>query len=839
MDLSTIKCFEIDVLPFYLAIKSSVSNLSRKAEEYTCTPCCKQILVKDVVRHVFSNHSTRIRMLRRLAYKSTDGSHFVCICGFTLLSFDLLRFVNHFISCLGFRKFPSKLVSVIDNFKTTDTYLYCCDIIKMISTENQDEQPIKETSVDNSLDTYSDIDFKVKIKSLEENLSFTDTIDEHLEYIFNIKKTTTPGQSEQLWVSYKKRAHLNLRNHVSQYLFECVAPNGINCKHCSSVISSLHYITHNTTEHLDKENYGIETLICPNCLNFTCKFIYTSGYHYACMLIHIVECILDELKIVRDDHYKKYIENFNLICLRAATHSPYVINKKAPLLETAMDKYFSIDELLYTARPGNDGSLELGKETIRRMFNLGEADLHDNFSDYKRVHEEVTVPCNNGECDICHQDMLEMKSRITNDITMEGIEKLLTREEFLNRYPGNVPTFIRPSGEVYIEPIVDISGIKLFMIESAARLPNCNPRELPEDKRDKYLYAAHVYVFQLKASSIFDWLDKNSHRVFVFPNSTLCWSTSKIDLINDPRGLSNVHRHLILIFDKFSTYEEFAAKEFEIDSEFKDLYNLMISNSRKNKNKSMLPVSKVCKLIYSIQHLFGATIYISRFKIHNNTPWGKLYHHNTYYDYNDKDSCSDDNEHHQMTRLMSRHAKSLSYAFYQDGLADWYTRSRIYKEILWLTQVSGLRSFTKPPPSSFQNVLQNLPIRSDLSNLYIPLSIAKSVLPGYFSNHPVNLLPYDRVEYMKSIDYLRSFGGIFLQINSSFLYSDHEFCYVRLSKICAKRLTKYIQTVTDHVHDFSNMLVFNSAATDIILAQKKLIDQYRIILAEKKLAESK
>nr|WQF02793.1 MAG: hypothetical protein [Apis mellifra filamentous-like virus] len=825
MSSSRVKSFEIDILPFYKVLVTKYKRYSKS--EFECKPCDSVIPLNDVIRHVFYGHKPNHKVrIRRLTVKSDDGSHFVCLCGHIFLSYDIIRFVIHFDACLGAKKVSASISKVIDTFKMSDTYECCNELTEKIYT--------KLDSPDNPSNTEDEKKISY-IDKLKKNIIPMDTIENHLDYLFKIKKSSLEVEKDKQIVTYRKHAHGHLRNHVSQYLYEHISQSGIICKHCDKVVNSLKYISHVTTQHLETADYGIETIICPNCSTFVCRLIYASGYHYACMLIHIVECIMATQNIEKNvEHYDTFVRKFNLICLRFATHSPYVINKTNPYLETKIDKFFSMEELLNTTRPGNDGSMDLGKETLQRMFNLGDADLRDNVNDYKRVCEDITLSHTNGVCDICNEDIKSIKARMKADTTVTAKE-LLTREEFLQRYTSNnIPNFIRPSGKQYIEPIQDISGLKLYMIEIAARLPNCNPKNLPENIRDTYLCAAHVYIFRLKATSTFRWLDNNKHRVFVVPNSTLCWSENKkaeVDYIDE---LNNVHRHLILIFDNYSTFEEFAAKDFESESALMDIYNKMLETNREGSAKKHKPKTKLCKLIYSPQHLFGAIIYVSRFKIPDNSDWEYIYNP---YLREFGDTCKDKScDHHEMTLLMSRHAKPISYSLYRDGLSDWYMRANIYKEILWLAQAFNVKTFDKSPTFYSENIIW--PVRSDLSKLYIPLAAAKSVLPGYISNHSINLVSYDDPHSKEAIDYLRSFGGILLQSNTNNIYAELEYYYIQLSQTCAKRIMKYIYTITERTRVFSDMLLYNSAATDTILKQKKLLDQYNLILSKSKKTEA-
>lgn len=876
--LPSIKCFDIDVLPIYRAICLCIKN-SKSVSLYRCNRCCSstEIAAKSLPQHVFSGHSTANEKIRRLVYKSNDGSRYTCFCGFTVLSFYVELFAEHFMLCLGFKTpLPLAFRTALKTFRTTQTYTLCQEAIQACNLQPATDDVTSEAAFDPE-----DIDEQIPIHmedplpsraeivaAIKEQLAHPAVDNDALTKVFGATVTDNNVTPK----SNKHRLRIRLRNHVSTYLHMHVSPNEpIECKHCNIRIDCLRYIQHSISEHVDHDTYGASALVCPNCLTYVCRMIYSTGYHYATMLCHVIECILNSLDIsTTDSNYTDFVTTFNQICLSTATHSPYVVNKINPGYEYESDRYFSLDELINVSRPDHNNTSNLGESVVRSLFNLGTADLHDEFGTFLRVNCDKPVEHYNGECKICRDDMQEMLERMRYDPPGLSTEYLLTTEQFRLRFPGTLPRFISARETPLVEPIQGISGIKLFMLEVAARLPNRQLHQIPEEQRGNYLYATHTYVYKGKAASIFAWLERNSHRVFVFPNSTLCWDWNKFDREFDPMDLTNTHRHLIIVYDTYATYREFSNQQFNFDPPFQAAAAQLIRHGGARRHRVHL-IGKISKVIISPQHLFGATIYISRFKIPDNprfrsqrlrNPGNNLVEAENFdvdhhyegalnllneYDYHqanvhrdvEDETLSDEakvlkhcynsstSDHHEMTRLMSRHAKIVSYSLYKNGLTDWYIRSRIYNEILWLHQATNLRTFPEPPLSRPDTI--DWPDRNDLSNTYISLDVAKSVLPGYISNHPVEIIR-DTPEYKESRDRLRSFGGILFDSSSLFIYRDQEFCYVRLSLNCAKRLVNYIQTVSTRINEFSGMIMFNSTAVSTICEMKKIIGRYKIAL---------
>nr|WQF02794.1 MAG: hypothetical protein [Apis mellifra filamentous-like virus] len=879
MEHKQIKAFTIDVFPLYRVIQKTLKDHeSRISDTYTCKICANQeVQSKDITRHVFSGHNNTQSRIRRLTVKSNDGSHFTCFCGFTVLSVYVDQFISHFLDCIGFEKLPKPIEKSLKQFRAEPVYALCQaeQITCETATEEQQEPQPSTSQAQMTPEQFADMPTYLDdippqeecVRTVEESLNEPNITDEHLSQVFGI----SPSNNSIRIVSNKHRLRMNLRNHVNRYLHEHVSPNDeLECMHCGNLINSLQYIQHAIAEHIDVENYGAPALPCPCCKTYVSRLIYATGYHYACMLCHIAECLLAKTNAPRGTHYKDFVVTFNQICLSSASHSPYVVNKLYPGYEHDTDQYFSFDELVHSTRPDQNDSTEMGEDTVRKMFNLGKASLYEEFNNFLRIDSDKRVPHFNGECKVCREDMMEMLFRMRYDRPGVATEVFLTRDQFRERYPGILPRFITSRETPLTEPIEGLSGLKLFMLEVASRLPNRQYSQIPEEEREDFLCVTHTYIYRGKANAIFNWLDRNAHRVFVFPNSTLCWDEKKFDSVTDPMDLTNTHRHVILVFDKYSTYREFSNQEFNFDPPFQTVASQMIRAGRARQFRVQI-VGKVSKLITSPQHLFGATIYVSRFKMPNNpnlrslrarNPGNNLieaenydednhdegalellneydrYQSGAYMDvYNEDDNLeskalkhcynSTTSDHHEMTCLMSRHAKIISYSLYKDGLTDWYIRARIYNEVLWLHQASNLKTFAQPPIPHENEIAW--PVRSDLSNIYIPLNIAKSVLPGYVSNHPVEILP-DQPQYKESRDMLRSFGGVLFDASPLFVYGEHEICYIRLSLNCSKRLVNYIQTIATRAKEYSGMVMFNSAASVAIIEQKKMLGKYKLVL---------
>lgn len=880
--LPIIRAFDIDVFPLYRAVNLCVRK-SKYTTPYDCEHCAKEAIEpKDVVRHVFSGHNDKIRILRRLVFKSNDSSRYICICGFTVLSFYIETFILHFIGCLGFKKQPEAVKVELAAFRSSSVYALCQEAIQLCTaaTTSADERTKREEAED--IDEQMPFHFEDPplsrseiISSIKEQLAHPVVDTNQLTKVFGANLVDTTANV----VSHKHRLRINLRNLASNYLHShALIDDDIECKHCGISVNSLLYIQHAIREHVNYESYGAAALPCPNCLTYVSRMIYATGYHYATMICHIVECILNSLDLDNDENYDTFVTEFNQICLSAATHSPYVVNKLNPGYEHDSDNYFSLEELVNSSRPDETDSTTLGDSVVRNIFKLGKADLHQEFSTFLRINCDKPVAHFNGECKICLDDMRDMLDRMRHDAPGLSTEYLLTTEQFRARFPGTLPRFISDRETPLVEPLQGISGLKLFMLEVAARLPHCQLHSIPEVDRGKYLYATHTYVYKGKAASIFNWLERNSHRVFVFPNSTLCWDWCKFDREFDPMDLTNTHRHLIIVYDTYATYREFSTQQFNFDPPFQAAASQMIRTGRARQHRVQI-VGKVSKVITSPQHLFGVTIYVSRFKIPNNprfrlqrqqNPGNDLVEAENYdenyhyegalnlldeYDYHqanihrdvDDDTIhneaktlkhcynSSTSDHHEMTCPMSRHSKIISYALYKDGLTDWYDRARIYNEILWLHQATNLKTFDYPPLERSDTI--DWPDRSDLSSTYIKLNTAKSVLPGYISNHPVGIIS-DQLEFKESRDRLRSFGGVLFDSSPLFIYREHEFCYIRLSLNCSKRLVNYIQTVSTRINEYSGMVMFNNTASKTIYEMKKMIDQYKILVDDYERRES-
>lgn len=832
--------FTFDTIDFMRAINVAFKQKRQLVDSYDCSVCEAKVSRVSVSAHVFSNH-TEQRRPKQLVQSSVNGPHFTCICGYCFLAHFVEQFVLHFVKCLGFKDTPKPVLDALTAFSLTPEYALCKALtVKALSAET-------DTKNDNTLINSSKIMEKINMNI--DNPPFTP---KDISKVFGFHVSSDRIKSKL----HVHNLRIRLINHVSRYLCDNISDR-LTCHHCHIPINSLQFIQHCIGEHLDETTYGSSAVVCPNCTTYICRLLYASGYHYACFVVHLVECLIKTFQVPKNDEYNAYMVKFNQICIANASHSPYVVNNISPGFEYATDKYFSLDEFVYSARPDDNDSTSLGEDTVRRMFNLGTSDLQEEFTKLLRIDHDIRVPHNNGECKVCIDDMHSMIKRLDYDRSGVSTDVFYTPDQFKSFFPGVMPSFISNRETPLPEPIIGLSGIKLFMLEVAARLPNRLPQSIPEEERKKYLYATHTYVYRGKFSAIMGWLRNNSHRVFVFPNSTLCWDEFKFDHIFDPMDLTNTHRHVIIVYDTYETYQEFSRQEFNFDEPYRTAAENMIKTGRARNYRVQIS-GKVSKQIISPQRLFGATIYLSRFKIPTNVksfclsnqrnPGNEkdLLEEFSNYQVNLEDSVAPTNsaeanalrqcynsltsDHHQMTCLMSRHSKVQSYSLYKNGLTDWYNRAHPKNGILWLYLAHNLRTFAEDPIPSRPDDIE-WPDRHDLSRTYLPLYAAKAVLPGYVSNHPAELIA-DIPEHKESLDRLRSFGGVLFDIPSTTLYSDQERCYVRLALNCSKQLVKYIQTISTRSKDISGMIMMCTTASVAIVNYKKMVAQRDIAISD-------
>lgn len=868
---------DIDITELYRSLVKDITNrlIKKKEAWFPCRECqdftCER---HEVIPHVLRRHKQapekRITMMSVISNKI-----YTCICSQPFYGYDILNLIEHVWKCADIPGETSRMTkSLVHQFEKSPIAQQVRQDIEAVKLQVDEELRVRQAILDAKPDPlddgfHFDLDDQFVVTDKMEVSSFVrdnrklllDVVDkrvelnaEHQQQVMDVlgisAKTLRPKTGNNM-----KRFRQKICLEVSQFLVSNFPVNEeVSCCYCANSVLPNALIQHYISTHTVSEEYGgFICLKCPICSALLKNIYQTGGYAYAFALSHLADCLIQH---PTDLSHRLYINNFNTICKHFGVSSPYLVQERYPHYDQCNESMLDFRQMAlaiggnvpYTDQLSNDG-----EKILRQYLHLqeGQAESSDFRAELNyaiRTQEDRNVDTIENRCVVCDTDLQRMHERLyIESLNVPVSLTEFTRDSLFGSNPihARPPAFVTGKDCTYPNPFMyGNTGFDLYMFEAASQLTLKQPNHLSQEERQLFPVFCHVYVFRAKAISIFTWLENNSDRVYVFPNSCMCWDMKKlIDRREiDPSDLTTSHRHIVVCFKNYSVYREFRDQLFPTAPHLEAAVRDLRAHGQANAYRFEL-LGKVMKPIVYPQHLIGVLIYVSRFKIpkqalqqaHGTSGFSiyaadeeendlnlmvdELFDYEMNGPNTSQDSANDidhvrlmrecnessTSDHHQMSRFMSRHSKPLSYAFYPYGLTDWFARAAIRNNIQFAYIASNVIFDDTPDPPLPANMVL-WPERNDLSHAYIPLQAARAILPGYISNHPLILASETDPSFASSLERLRNLGGIYQEENHLRLYKDHETLYVRLSISSAKKIARDAKIVTSHLSTMTRLI---------------------------------
>lgn len=891
----------IDITELYRSILDDQTRrlLNKKEAWFSCRVCkdftCERhkVLSHVLRRHAQASHKRATQM------SVISNKIYTCICTEAFYGYDILRLIEHVWKCADIPGQTSRATkSLIKQFEKSPIAQQVRNDLAKAKKEMDEALRIRQAIEDAKPDPLDDgfhFDLEdqfvvvnklpvpdaikqsrdILLKAVDKRVEINP---EHQRRVMNMlgisAKTLRPKTGSNM-----KRFRQKIYLEVSQYLISNYTVNAdVPCGTCDTPVPVNTLIQHYLSTHTLSEEYGgMICLKCPVCSTLLKNIYQTGGYAYALALSHLADCLIHH---PTDLSHRLYINNFNSICKAFGVASPYIINECYPHYDQCNESLLDFQQMSFAVggnEPYDDKLSNDGKKMLCQYLQISEdhldtKDFRAELSYAIRTQENHNVDTIENRCVLCDNDLQRMHERLyVESFNVPVSLREFTRDSLFGPNPihPRPPSFVVGHDRIFANPFAyGNTGFELYMFDAASQLTLKHPHHLSRDEQQLFPVFSHVYIFRAKAPAIFTWFETHSDRVYVFPNSCMCWDTKKLfDRREiDPADLTTSHRHVVVCFKNYQVYREFRDQLFPTAPHLEASVRDLRAHGHANSYRFEL-LGKVMKPIIYPQHLIGVLIYVSRFKIPKQaqqqargTSGFSVYAADEddndlnlmvdeIFDYemngpdavgaiNDIDhvrlmrECSESgtSDHHQMSRLMSRHAKPLSYAFYPYGMTDWFARATIRNNIQFAYIASNvIFDDTPDPPAPL--TLVSWAERNDLSHAYIPLQAARAILPGYISNHPLILTPECDPTFAPALERLRNLGGIFCEENHLRLYKDHESLYIRLSISSAKKIARDAKIVTSHLSTMTRLVRMVPLCIYSIHSLTRDNEAYKIALA--------